>query len=83
MVSLPLSDRDAKAIAALCKQSPFGRGDETVNDESVRKTWEFEASYIECRNPDWAAFAEKITNEVVANIGVQVVASAQPYKLLL
>ena len=52
-------------------------------DESVRKTWELEASQIECRNPAWAAFAKKITNEVVANIGVQVAASAQPYKLLL
>jgi hypothetical protein len=59
MVGLPLSVRDAKAIAALCKQSPFDRGDETVVDESVRKTWELEASQIECRNPAWAAFAKK------------------------
>jgi hypothetical protein len=83
VVGLPLSDRDAKAIAALCKQSPFGRGDETVIDESVRKTWELEASQIECRNPTWKAFAKTLADKAVTDIGVQVNATAQPYKLLL
>jgi hypothetical protein len=83
VVGLPLSDRDAKAIAALCKRSPFGRGDETVIDESVRKTWELEASQIECRNPAWEAFAKTLADKAVTDIGVQVDAMAQPYKLLL
>lgn len=83
VVGLPLSDRDAKAIAALCKQSPFGRGDETVVDESVRKTWELNASQITCDNPAWAAFERIVTDQAIMDIGVQVTASAQPYKLLL
>ena len=82
-VGLPLSDRDAEAIAALCKRSPFGKGDETVLDESVRKTWELEASQIECRNPAWAAFEKTLANQAITDIGVQVPALAQPYKLLL
>ncbi|KAF3009974.1 hypothetical protein E8E13_011285 [Curvularia kusanoi] len=83
VVGLPLSDRDAKAIAALCKRSPFGRGDETVVDESVRKTWELEASQIEFRNPAWAAFEQTLVRQATTDLGVQIEASAQPYKLLL
>jgi hypothetical protein len=34
-VSLPLTQRDAEAIAEIGKQAPFGRGRETVVDTSV------------------------------------------------
>lgn len=83
VVGLPLSDRDAKAIAALCKQSPFGRGDETVVDKSVRKTWELEASQFYCSNPAWKSFETTLVTQAITDIGVQFSASAQSYKLLL
>ena len=83
IVGLPLSDRDAKAIAALCRKSPFGRGDETVVDETVRKTWELDASQVSCRNPAWIPFEKTLADQVITDIGVQVTALAQPYKLLL
>lgn len=37
-VGLPLSVRDAEAIAHICSPSPFGKGSRTVIDTSVRKT---------------------------------------------
>lgn len=82
-VGLPLSNREAKVIAALCKQSPFGRGDETVVDETVRKTWELDMSHIECRNTGWTTFERTLADQAVADMGVKASALAQPYKLLL
>jgi hypothetical protein len=37
-ISLPLRPDDAGIIRDACRQAPFGRGDETVVDTSVRKT---------------------------------------------
>jgi hypothetical protein len=41
-VEQPLSDRDVQAIVANARQSPFGKGVETLVDTSVRKSWQLE-----------------------------------------
>jgi hypothetical protein len=82
-VGLPLSVRDAMAIAGICKQSPFGRGDETVVDETVRKTWELDTTEFSCCNPAWEVYLDTLAQQAIQNLGVQVIATAQPYKLLL
>ncbi|KAI8943029.1 hypothetical protein NX059_001065 [Plenodomus lindquistii] len=82
-VGLPLSDRDAQALAKVSKQSPFGKGDATVIDETVRKTWELDTTEFQCRNPAWAPFLETLRSHAVQALGVQVAAHVQPYKLLL
>jgi predicted 2-oxoglutarate/Fe(II)-dependent dioxygenase YbiX len=82
-IGLPLSVRDARAIAGVCKKSPFGKGDATLVDETVRKTWELETSEIACRNPAWAQYLDGLARQAIQDLGVQVPAWAQPYKLLL
>lgn len=82
-VGLPLSLRDAHAIASVCKQSPFGKGDHTVIDETVRKTWELDATDFICQNPDWPPILEGITQRAVQDLGFKGEVSAEPYKLLL
>jgi len=82
-VGLPLADRDAKGIAAICKQSPFGKGDHTVVDTSVRKTWEIDASEFVCGNPGWTSFLASLVDRVGKDLGVQGEFRAEPYKLLL
>ncbi|KAF2865412.1 hypothetical protein BDV95DRAFT_612563 [Massariosphaeria phaeospora] len=82
-VGLPLAARDAEAVARICKQSPFGKGSETVIDTSVRKTWELDCAEFECRNPAWNAYLDSIVKRVVEDLGVQVATRAERYKLLL
>ncbi|XPS78731.1 hypothetical protein M3J09_010735 [Ascochyta lentis] len=83
IVGLPLSTRDAVAIAGKCRKAPFGKGDETVVDEAVRRTWELDATEFGCSNPGWQAYLETLAQEAIQDLGVQVSAHAQPYKLLL
>lgn len=83
IIGLPLSVREAKAIAGQCKQSPFGKGDETLVDESVRKTWELDADDFSCSNPQWTSYVDKLADQSMKDLGVQVMGHAQPYKLLL
>lgn len=82
-VGLPLASRDAEAIARFCKQSPFGKGDETLVDTSVRRTWELDASEFECQNPLWGTFLQTLASQTLEDLGVTVTAEGEAYKLLL
>jgi hypothetical protein len=82
MIGLPLSARDAQAIASVCKKSPFGRRDETVVDETVRKTWELDGTEFMCRDPAWRTYVDTLAQQAIRNPGVRVPANAQQYKFL-
>ncbi|KAJ4303129.1 hypothetical protein N0V90_002021 [Kalmusia sp. IMI 367209] len=82
-VGLPLTVRDAEAIARICSPSPFGKGSHTVIDTSVRKTWELDFTSFECRNPAWVMYLDSIVKQTVEELGVQVPARVERYKLLL
>jgi len=86
LVGLPLSYRDAEAIIAASHQAPFGKGDETLVDTSVRKTWEVSPGYFELKNPAWQPFIKTVVAKVSAGLGVDATGngvSAELYKMLL
>ncbi|OTA99559.1 hypothetical protein M426DRAFT_16317 [Hypoxylon sp. CI-4A] len=82
VIPLPLTKRDAEAIRAACREAPFGKGDETLVDTSVRKTWELDAAQFQCTNPSWNRFFDTLLNDVATGLGLQKI-SAKPHKLLL
>jgi len=86
LVGLPLSDRDAAAIVGASHQAPFGKGEETVVDETVRKTWELSHSEFALINPAWEPYLETIVAKVSAGLGVDSTGKgvrAELYKMLL
>lgn len=86
-IGLPLSHRDAAALKDACHKSPFGKGSRTIVDESVRKTWELDASQFQLTNPAWLEFEKNIVNQVEQSLGATVTHGgrlvAHRYKLLL
>lgn len=85
-IGLPLSDRDAEVIIAASHAAPFGKGEETIVDSSVRKTWELSPTDFGIRNPAWQEFLKSIVAQVSAGLGVDMTGdavSAELYKLLL
>jgi hypothetical protein len=86
LIGLPLSNRDAQIIVAASHAAPFGKGEETLVDSSVRKTWELSAGDFQIRNPAWKPFLESIVAKVSAGLGVDATGkgvSAELYKMLL
>jgi hypothetical protein len=75
-VGLPVSPEVAQSIAATCHASPFGKGSQTLIDESVRKTSELDASQFSLRNPLWELQLKAIVTEIVQALGVD----ANPYE---
>lgn len=84
-VKFPLSTRDADAIKSRAVQAPFGKGERTVVDKSVRDTWELDSTQVVIANSARKKFVDEAAVEVYRALGVNHGAS-QPrcdlYKLL-
>ncbi|KAL8773539.1 MAG: hypothetical protein Q9209_001644 [Squamulea sp. 1 TL-2023] len=68
-IGLPLSDRDAVALASIAHEAPFGKGSETFVDPTVRKTWELNPNQFEIRNPAWTSTLQEAVGRVVRELG--------------
>ncbi|KAI1470027.1 uncharacterized protein F4812DRAFT_457425 [Daldinia caldariorum] len=74
--------RDAETIRSASRQAPFGKGDETVVDTSVRNTWELDHTQFTFANPAWKAYVASLLDEAARSLAMSEV-KAEPYKLLL
>ncbi|KAJ9616980.1 hypothetical protein H2200_000701 [Cladophialophora chaetospira] len=85
-IDLPLSKSAAESIISKSKQSPFGKGSETLVDTAIRKSWELDQSQFELCNPKWTLTLNKITNDVyeglLLDVGLENI-DVHLYKLLL
>lgn len=86
VIGLPLSDRDAKAIVEASHEAPFGKGEKTIVDTKVRRTWEISPAEFQLRNPAWNTFIKSIVAKVSAGLGIDAASRgvrAELYKMLL
>ncbi|KUJ09541.1 uncharacterized protein LY89DRAFT_787848 [Mollisia scopiformis] len=86
LIGLPLNDHDAELITRASHAAPFGKGEETIVDTTIRKTWELSPKDFEIRNPAWTTVVEQIVAKVSTGLGVDAAGngvSAELYKLLL
>lgn len=86
LIGFPLSIREAEILKLRCHQSPFGKGEQTLVDASVRSSWELDASQFEITNPEWDDCIENIVSETYDKLGLAYGVEnieAQPYKLLI
>ncbi|CAH0390456.1 unnamed protein product [Bemisia tabaci] len=86
VIGLPLSTDEAKKIISEASPSPFGRGEETIVDNSVRKCWELNPTQFSLENPAWDQALKVILDSVSKGLGISKGAekiSAELYKLLL
>ncbi|KAF2817338.1 uncharacterized protein BDZ99DRAFT_565102 [Mytilinidion resinicola] len=83
-IALPLNEHDARVIVQASHQAPFGKGEATVVDESVRKTWELGHDAFEIRNAEWEGVVKDAVKDVARQIGVREgEVGAELYKMLL
>ena len=84
-IGLPLSETQARVLAARFDQAPFGRGSETLVDKTVRNTWQLSPGHFKLTNPQWTSQMNQVVSNVRDQLGVQahLRVEAQLYKLLL
>ena len=84
-VGLPVGECQARVIIAVCSQAPYGRGQETVVDRSVRSTWELDPSQFTINNPQWSSQLESLAAVVKKELGCdpKLSVKCELYKFLL
>lgn len=69
-VRIPLSSDDAQSLIRVSRQAPFGKGSQTLVDETVRKTWEIDGTKVSFLNKAWQGCVEGIIRTVAKDLGV-------------
>jgi hypothetical protein len=83
-LSFPVPDAQIAAIVRRAKRGPYGRGQETIVDTSVRKVWQVAPDKVKLGGKSWAANFETILSKVKAGLGCEDAStSAALYKLLV
>ncbi|KAG2499200.1 hypothetical protein HYH03_002781 [Edaphochlamys debaryana] len=84
-ISVPLSRKDAASLLRVGKIAPFGFGNETVQDQSVRRGKQLDASRV--RLHGWEQTLQHITQLAVDALGIKgpdaLGVEARLYKLLM
>ena len=84
IIGLPLADSQAKSIIDLSTQAPYGKGEETVVDTSVRRTWQLSPTHFSIKNKQWSSDLEILLKRVKEELGCSAMkVSCELYKLLL
>ncbi len=82
-VALPLLPVQAKQLVAVADQAPYGRGQETVVDPNVRRTWQIDAARVHLEGRHWGETLQAIVAQAAAGLGVTAPVTAELYKLLV
>jgi 2OG-Fe(II) oxygenase superfamily len=83
-LSFPVPDAQIAAIVRRAKRAPYGRGQETIVDTSVRKVWQVAPDKVKLGGKSWAANFETILSKVKAGLGCEDASvSAELYKVLV
>ena len=83
-LSFPVPDEQIAAIIGRAERAPYGRGEKTIVDTSVRQVWQFAPAKIRITGKSWASNFDSILSKVSAGLGCEgVTVSAELYKLLV
>jgi hypothetical protein len=83
-LSFPVPEAQIAAIVRHAERAPYGRGEKTIVDTSVRRVWQITASKVRLSGKSWEANFETILSRVAAGLGCEgVKVSAELYKLLV
>jgi len=82
-IGSPVSAADAQRLISSATQAPYGRGEKTVTDTTVRRVWQIEPSQFELQNSEWDAHIAGIVDAVRRDFGIASKVKAELYKLLI
>jgi hypothetical protein len=82
-IALPLLPMQAEQLIASAERAPYGRGEETLTDPDVRRTWQIAPGRVQISGRHWPGAFKAIVARVTEGLGVTGKVEAQLYKLLI
>jgi hypothetical protein len=84
LLSFPLPQAQMAALIAAAERAPYGRGQQTVLDTSVRQVWQIDAARVRISGKSWAQSLGRVLAETGRGLGCEGQAiRAELYKLLV
>jgi hypothetical protein len=82
-VALPLLPQQLSDLVQVAEQAPYGKGEETLVDTTVRKTWQIAPEKVHISGKHWQTMLDGIVAQAVDDLGVTGDVRADFYKLLV
>jgi predicted 2-oxoglutarate/Fe(II)-dependent dioxygenase YbiX len=82
-IALPLLPAQAEQLVAVAERAPFGRGEQTLIDIDVRRTWQIDTNRVKIEGRAWTKTLATIVERVAEGLGVAEPIEAEFYKLLV
>lgn len=84
VVSFPVPETQIRQLIEQAERAPYGRGEETILDTSVRKVWQLPPDKVRLGGKSWAGSFQSIMGQAAAGLGcAESAVSAEFYKLLV
>ncbi len=82
-LGFPLSAAQIKELISAAEAAPYGRGEATVLDESVRRSWQIDPDAICIDGKAWQQMLDKVLKKVGSDLGIEGKVEAVLHKLLI
>jgi len=82
-IALPLLPMQAAQLISMAERAPYGRGEQTLVDTSVRRSWQVNPDQVRIRGSGWARTLDAIVARAAEGLGVTGKVAAEFYKLLV
>jgi len=82
-IALPLLTAQAEQLIAVAERAPYGRGEQTLLDTDVRRTWQIAAERVSIEGPRWQTALQSIVERAASGLGAGAGVVAELYKLLI
>jgi len=83
LIALPLVPSQAEQLVANAEPAPYGLGEETVIDRTIRRTWQMDPRKVRIAGRRWEETLAALVAEVARGLGVHDPVAADFYKLLV
>jgi hypothetical protein len=70
-IGLPLTEPRACELIQHCERAPYGKGEDTLLDTSVRRVWRMALDRFSLKNPGWDRFIATTVAEVQDRLGLE------------
>ena len=68
-LAFPLLESQAAALIAAAERAPYGRGEQTVLDTSVRRVWQIDAARVHLGGKHWAQSLKRVLVDAARGLG--------------
>ena len=84
-IGMPINSMQVEKVVEKCSRAPFGRGEDTIVDTSVRCTWQLNPTQFTLGNRAWKKELQSLVSRVKTELGCDASqdVTCELYKLLL